>query len=108
MKAVEEAGVASPAREKAVEVVLTHSDHTSTTWARRMKARVQVQGFGEMHNTELWRTLLDGKSSGKGCARQNLDLVPDGTMRHDVDILLSAPDINVGGILYLFDISRGL
>ena len=58
-----------------------------------------------MYNTEIWRTLLNGKSSSKGCASLTLDPVPDVTMRYDVEILLNAPDINVGGILCLFYIS---
>ena len=83
--------------------MLTHPDHSSTLWAKRM--RLQAQGFEEVYNTKVWRTLAHGVTSCRGCASVTMDPVPEGAERYDVDVVLSAPDVDVGGFIYLFDVS---
>ena len=83
-----------------VEAVMTGLDSTTSVYAESLQ--IQAQTAETLHDTQTWRTLVNGSSECSNCSSIAIQPVPTGTDRIKVNVILEGAA--AAGLLYLASI----
>ena len=76
---------------------MTGLDNTISVYARSLQ--IQAQTVDTLHDTQTWRTLVNGSSECANCSSVAIQPVPAGTDRIKVNVILEGAA--AAGLLYL-------